>query len=222
MVQFHDMPRAPQSDDAPKRSPRKRANSPRTTAERVPRRTAPRKRAPAKRTSTPEEETSPRRNDVKEERVNRVERKAPTPVAATRAQSKAKQVQVIVSTVIIMIGIGASAAVGITDEGQIDVVRTIEERNERIRSGQVDTEENTIIVPVQNTTVRQADGGLRGLGVGAAPPPEIPETEASSTDDMASSTDAMASSTEDGEDSVPLETADKPDDGTQNEEGATQ
>ena len=195
MVQFHDMPRAAQSDDAPKRSPRKRATTTRTTADRVPRRTAPRKRV-APRVDSYEAPT--RVESPVEERV--VERRAPTPVAATRARARARQFQLLVSVVIIVIGIGASAAVGVTDDGQIDVVQTIEERNERIRTGQGNEQErNSVIVPVQNTNERQVDGGLRGRGVGT-PTPVVPDplasSTASSTDATASSTDATASSTD--------------------------
>jgi len=203
MVQFLNMPRSAQSDDAPKRSPRKRATSPRASVDRVPRRTAPRKRvAPASR----EEVTAPRLESVapvrSSERV--VERRAPTPVAASKARSRAMQLQIAISVFIIVIGVGASAAVGVTDDGQIDVVQTIEERNERIRSGQgTEQEQGSIIVPVQNTTQRLPDGGLRGRGVGSAQPVAVPEpvssTTASTTDDMASSTDATAESTEAGE-----------------------
>jgi len=200
------MPRAIESDDAPKRTPRRRASSSRASVDGVPRKRAPRKRVATPATS----ESTIRQTEPVVERE--VERKAPTPLASSRSRSRAKQLQIMVSTVIVLIGVGTSAAVGMTDKGQIDVNQTIEERNERIRTGQVSAEENTIIVPVQNTNVRQADGGMTGRGVGAAPPPPPVDTMASSTDDMASSTEAMASSTdetiENGDAESSTETAD--------------
>jgi hypothetical protein len=203
VIQFDDMPRAAQSDDAPKRSPRKRATTTRTTAERVPRRTAPRKRAP--RVSDGDTAPVERVETVIESRPT--ERRAPTPIAATKARARNRQLQMFVTVIIIVLGVGASAAVGVTDEGQIDVVKTIEERNERIRSGQgTEQEINSMILPVQNTNERLPDGGLRGRGVGTAPaaaaPDPLASTTASTTDATASSTDATASSTEDGTESA--------------------
>lgn len=124
------------------------------------------------------------------------ERKAPTRLAHERSSTKARRNQLIVVAVLLLTGVGASAAVGVTDAGQIDVNKAIEERNERIRSGQ-GSEEERVFVPVQNTTANQLpDGGLVGLGIGGAidePKPPAPATTTASS--TATSTDSVAPST---------------------------
>jgi hypothetical protein len=106
----------------------------------------------------------------------------------------------LITAVILVVGVGASAAIGFTDQGQIDVNQAIEERNERIRSGQLrEGDTQRVIVPVQNTQANKLpDGGLIGLGVGAAPPPP-PEPATTTATTTATSTDATATSTTDVE-----------------------
>lgn len=101
----------------------------------------------------------------------------------------------IIVGVLLVVGIGASAAVGVTDDGPIDVNRTVSERNERIRGNQAndrDTLITNVEVPVQNTSNGRADGGLVGLGNVNEPTPEPEPEQATST---ASTTAATASST---------------------------
>jgi hypothetical protein len=68
----------------------------------------------------------------------------------------------------LIIGVGASAGVGFTDKGGINVNEVIENRNERIRRGEI----QDVIVPVQNTNPAP-DGGLIQLS-----PEEIAKYEA--------------------------------------------
>lgn len=184
------MSRSSGDDVLKERVPRKRAASSRASV-------APRKRAVRKSVQKPEFEERVEREVVEEE----VERKAPTPLKARKTASRTKRNQFVIVGVIIMLGVGASAVVGYTDRGQIDVNKTIEARNERIRAGGGTPDDvTTEVIPVQNTNnTGKADGGLRGRGVGSktiTPPVETSTSTATSTDATASSTDAVASSTE--------------------------
>lgn len=182
----------------------------------------PRKRVTRRRVSAPSSEGSSRRRVVKkvvkkaspqpvEEVVREVARKpeastparkSPTQIAARKAKNRTRRNHLMVVLFILLLGIGGSVGVGITDKGKIDVNQTIEERNERLRSGQLSADDrDNIIVPTQNTSANQLpDGGLVGLGVGAAPPPP-PNPVATTSSSTASSTDETASSTDDGTES---------------------
>ena len=178
--------------------PRKRASR-RAVGAVAPRKTAVKKtvrrRVPRRKEMESVESRAP---DVRvDSESERPVRKAPTPIAASRRSNKAKRKQLLIVGVIFIVGMGASALVGFTDAGVIDVNKEIEERNERLRSGQLgENDTQRVIVPVQNTAANQLpDGGLIGLPVSATPPPPPPEpatTTATSTDDVASSTDAVA------------------------------
>lgn len=153
-------------------------------------RRAPRKRAVRKRAAS--NETEQRKVAVPTPPPEKIEttseRKAPTNFSATRTSRKQNRRQLIVVAVLLAIGVGASAAVGVTDVGQIDVQQTIESRNERIKSDQAteqDKAEGGIVVPVQNRS-KKPDGGLVGLG-NLNPPPEV----ATSTEAVATSTTAI-------------------------------
>jgi len=127
-------------------------------------------------------------------------RKAPTKIAETKIAALHKRKHVIVACSVLLFGIFASALVGFTDAGQIDVQKTIEARNERIRNNQANNDDlmsGMVEVPVQNTSQR-ADGGLIGRGVGSATvTPPVPETDtATSSLDIATSTESMSSTTE--------------------------
>lgn len=181
----------------------------------------PRRRAPRRRTTDPREGREDREPRVSRRTTRREvsapkpeidtnavieSRKAPTPLAAEKEGQSQRRKKFVVTMVILLVGIGASAAVGLSDSGQIDVQQTIEARNERIRNNQAD-ERDTMIsnveIPVQDTnSVGKADGGLLGRGTGGHNPApvveEVATTTATSTDMTASSTDAVASSTDDG------------------------
>lgn len=125
-------------------------------------------------------------------------RKAPTPFSLDKAIRRKKNKRLTITLGILFLGVGASAAVGFTDMDTIDVQRTIEERNLRIRNNNAN--ENDVIIsnvelPVQNTnTSQKADGGLKGRGTGGTPSAAtLPESISSST---ASTTDEVSSSTE--------------------------
>jgi len=59
-------------------------------------------------------------------------RKAPTRFASEARRLKDKRVQLGVVAALLVIGIGASAVVGFSDQGQIDVELTIQEREQRM------------------------------------------------------------------------------------------
>ena len=198
----------------PKRAPRKRAPAKRVGIDgeikpRAPRKTAttPRKRVARKKVEETEETVTERITErVTEPVVSEKVRKAPTSFASEQQATKRFRKQMMVVAVVLITGIGTSAAVGFTDKGQIDVQKTIEDRNERIRNNTA-TEQDTIAskveVPVQDTTAaakeNKADGGLIGRGTGGSVPKpraELATPNASTTESMASSTEAVASSTE--------------------------
>ncbi|MCA9356785.1 hypothetical protein H6784_04770 [Candidatus Nomurabacteria bacterium] len=161
-------------------------------------RKAPVKRAPRK--------VTPREIEKAEVRVDNelesVTRKAPTPIRSEQRNRQLRKKQIIIVASIILVGIGVSAAVGLSDPGQINVSQTVEARNERIRTNNTDErDENTSLVevPVQNTS--NAGKSLSGfVGIGSAKPDasKIEEKEtASTTASTASSTEeVVASSTE--------------------------
>ncbi|MCA9363106.1 hypothetical protein KC851_02195, partial [Candidatus Kaiserbacteria bacterium] len=81
-------------------------------------------------------------------------RKAPTSLASRKAAKKHQLKRQIIIVILLLIGIGSSAMVGLTDSGQIDVRKTIEARNERIKNNQaleIDTLVADTVIPVQNT-----------------------------------------------------------------------
>jgi hypothetical protein len=147
------------------------------------------KRAASKRATSVSPETSekpkPTRRKTASTNVSAevTKRKAPTTLSPKgRTKSPARKHAAIIATLLI-IGVGGSAVIGFTDPGQIDVVKTITERNEQAKNGGTP---NPIMVPVQSTT-QEPDGGLVGLGIGG--PEEKPATTSSSTEATASSTE---------------------------------
>ncbi|MCB9812216.1 hypothetical protein H6778_01005 [Candidatus Nomurabacteria bacterium] len=184
----------------------------------VPRRRAVRKRATRRSTRESTAEPVRKQQDEVEQKPVKVkkpapppetteERKAPTSLAGNKAIVRRKRKRLMVVGVLLVVGLGSSAAVGFTDQGQIDVQATIKARNDRIKNNQA-TEQDLMItqieVPVQNTNKeRKVDGGLHGLGIQTPPKPPVEvasttasSTTASNTDATASSTAAVASSTE--------------------------
>ena len=121
----------------------------------------------------------------------RPQRKAPTVFAEDAAKKRSYKIQAIVTVVLLVIGLGASAAVGVTDDGQIDVARTIKERNDRM-ANMVDVDGPTVVAAPQfDPSV--PDGGFVVVGQKPTPTPiPAPAATASST---ATTTDTVASST---------------------------
>jgi hypothetical protein len=163
--------------EKPKRAPRKRVAKVVSEEAETPA-PAPRKRAPRK-SSEDAVKRTPRKRVAKEEDTP-TPRKAPTPLASEKSNSKKSKKQRYVVGILMFLGIASSAAVGFTDKGSINVEATITARNEQSRAAGREGE----IVPVQNTDV-QPDGGLIGLMGSDSTPPAAP---------VASSTEAVASS----------------------------
>lgn len=182
----------------------------------------PRKRVSAKRAASPESKPALRKRVAtnidsqkpvfkSESRVTAPKsssraRKAPTGILADKEIKKGKRKQKIIVGLLLVISIGASAAVGLSDDGQINVTKTIEDRNERIRNNTADARDtlvSNVELPVQNTSGRSA-GGLRPATAAEKshvpdhlPVPEISTTTATSSDDVASSTEDGSASTAD-------------------------
>ena len=190
------MESSPDKKVTTKRVSRKRATTKRVDGEVS--RKSPRKRATrntvATKTSPPALRKSASQTEAKVE--TKIERKAPTAFAAQRVSKRNHKKQVFLVGVLILLGVGVSAMVGFMDEGVIDVQKTIEDRNERIRTNTADERDiffSNVEVPVQNTS-KKADGGLIGRPTPVTPKPA--STTATSTEETASTTDAIASSTE--------------------------
>jgi|AntRauTorckE6833_2_1112554.scaffolds.fasta_scaffold00979_17 hypothetical protein len=132
-------------------------------------------------------------------------RKAPTNFSGKKASQAKIRKRNIVIAVVMITGVGSSAAVGMTDSGQINVNQTIEARNERIRTNSAsvdDTTTSSIEIPVQSTSNNLANGGLVGSGQPTPKPPvaepaETSSTTASSSESVATSTDEMSENEED-------------------------
>ncbi|MEY3784320.1 MAG: hypothetical protein RLZZ230_642 [Candidatus Parcubacteria bacterium] len=194
-------------DVTPKRVPKKRAPAKRVSAAdkvtvRAPRKTiattasVPRKRAPRKTVASVADTVVAKA--VSEQVDDDATRKAPTSFGAEQQATKIRRRQLMVVAVVLLTGIGASAAVGFSDKGLIDVQKTIESRNERIRTNTataLDTIVSSVEVPVQDTSAdskdKKIDGGLHGRGTGGS----VPNTKAESAI-TASTTEVSASSTE--------------------------
>jgi hypothetical protein len=91
-------------------------------------------------------------------------RKAPTPIATVAKSKNKKQFSFILLGVYFFLVGAVSVGVGYSDSGQIDVVATVNQRNEKINRGEVRDERTgeitTVNVPVQNTDNRP-NGGLQ-------------------------------------------------------------
>lgn len=172
--------------------------------------TAPKKRAPRKRTPKATDETSgvdaprPRTrrvvkkamSDAGEHETERAvvterERKAPTPLAATRASKKRQSRSLWIGIGVAVVLSGAGVAIGMSDQGQIDVVAVVNERNEKINRGELRDEAGnplTATIPVQNT---EPNGGLVPADPATIPPPPEPEPVSTTTESVATSTDEV-------------------------------
>ena len=182
MVQSCHMESSSDGSSTPKRAPRQRASRSSVRATR----------------SNTERRVTPKLVEKVERVVTPPERKAPTPIASGKELKKKRRKQLLTAFVVLVIGIGTSAAVGSVDKGQIDVQRTIQERNERIRTNTTDERDvNTqwVEVPVQNTD-GNPKGGLVGAGKSAppspAPTPVVASTTAASTEQTDSTTDSTS------------------------------
>lgn len=132
---------------------------------------------------------------VKEE----VRRKAPLRTSPKETGKRTVSKKPFVMLAVMLVAFGASAFIGFSDNGQIDISSVIEERNQKVASGQTEGDapspDTSAVIPVQNTAPPSVpNGGLRGRGVGtakAAPPPPVVESVSSTTaTSTATSTDS--------------------------------
>lgn len=167
-----------------------------------------------KKASTKKRLKTPKLKANKKETNN--ERKAPTLLASNKLVKVKKRKRSLIICFVMLLGLVSSAMVSFFDEGQIDVQKTIKERNERIRNNTANENDvltSTVEIPVQNTNVNtKPDGGLVGRGIGANNPPSAPEPEptvasstATSSLDIASSSEVQASSTDNSEEENDIE-----------------
>lgn len=193
MLEYLDMPRARTTTTeeetlAPKkRAPRKRV-APVVDGE-APAPRAP--RAPRKRVE-PAVEAAP----VEVERTEPA-RRAPTSIREQRKAVSRGRRSLVWTLGIVLILCGTGVAIGMSDNGQIDVVAVVNERNERVNRGEVREGESTITVPVQSSDVRP-NGGFTPAD--APTPPPTPETPATST---ATSSEATADAAEGTSEAAP-------------------
>lgn len=94
------------------------------------------KRAPRSRAAKPVDgsEVKPKRARSTTKSVSKkpeVIRKAPTQIAEIKREKGFARKHMIVIGVLMVLGIGSSAAIGLTDKGQIDIVNIIDERNKK-------------------------------------------------------------------------------------------
>jgi hypothetical protein len=172
---------------------------------------APRKRAPRKRAPVDGETPAPRsrvrktavRHDDEpsvrpEPSDEHQSRRAPTPLKAQRLASKRNTNSLVIGLVGLAIGIGAGVGIGYSDNGQIDVVAVVNERNEKINRVEVrgdNGESVTQTVPVQNTDTRP-NGGLVPMETPSAPATsETPAATTTPVDATATSSDSASTST---------------------------
>jgi len=118
------------------------------------------------------------------EKTKRV-RKAPTTLSEVANSRKQKNFLLVKTIVIFGAVVGVSVWIGFMDKGSIDVVATVNERNEKINRGEIrnDTTGQVVTerVPVQNTDVRP-NGGLKQSATPiATPAPEIKAEPVSTT-----------------------------------------
>ena len=189
-----------EEEKTPRRAARQRVRRLSASSEkRATRKTVRQKEA----TATDERKTIP--EDTEEAKPARVpskdsaddDRKAPTPFSGKKARQARLRKRNIVLAVVMIVGIGSSAAVGVTDSGQINVNETIESRNERIRNNSATTEDvvaGVVEIPVQNTNNSLPNGGLVGSGAVRPKPPIAPPVETASS--TASSSEPVATSTD--------------------------
>ncbi len=95
------------------------------------------KRAPRKRVA----KTADDSKDVKPKRIRKVVtktssetetvRKAPTPLAEASREKRFVRKHIVVIAVLMLLGVGSSAAIGLTDKGQINTIAIIDERNKK-------------------------------------------------------------------------------------------
>ena len=109
-----------------------------------------------------------------------VRRKAPTSLDSSSQSSRKSYKIIYIPALILVLGLGISAFIGFSDEGQINIVGVINDRNTKVSAGEaVEGESGTSqIVPVQNNGNGLPDGGLVGAGT---PPPPAPVEEVAST-----------------------------------------
>jgi len=167
----------------------------------APKKRAPRKRVPRIEEAVEESQLAPKPRvrrpratpKVNEEVAEVAEpvRRAPTPIQAERRAVKRGNRALVIVAIFFVLVTGSGVAIGMTDAGPIDVVAVVNERNERVGRGEVREGENSVTVPVQNTTAG-ANGGMVPADPSLVPTPPPPSTEsATSTDETASSTEEV-------------------------------
>lgn len=136
----------------------------------APRKT-PRKRAIRRIISR--DDVSPRKIEL----VSEASRKAPSNISPKENSKFTSKKSLIIGGVLLSAVI-ASVLIGTSDSGQINVATVIDERNEKIASGENfddgSSSGSSTAVPVQNTAPPSVpNGGLHGRGVGTAPAKQL-------------------------------------------------
>lgn len=145
---------------------------------------------------------------------------SPAPDASVPRQSRLRRNRgvSIVVTLLLVVGIGISAALGLSDRGEIDVTGRMNEQLQLQANISGDgSDGSSYTVPVQNTQVVDVpNGGLRGRGIGSEPtPPPAPTVEAATTTEATSTSDVVVEEAVEAPSEEPsAETEETPSDGT--------
>jgi hypothetical protein len=118
-----------------------------------------------------------------------VSRRAPTTVSTNstitaKKHSSSKAFFVVGTICVILVGTGIG--IGMSDQGKIDIVATLNERNERINRGEVREDESSVVVPVASSPTT---GRLRPS---RQPVPDPVTTENSPSEDTDTTTELEA------------------------------
>lgn len=96
---------------------------------------------------------------------------------------------------IVVLAVSASVALGVSDNGTINVDQKLQQyaHTSRVAPDSPSAGDRAYTIPVQSTSVALPNGGLQGRGIDSTPTPLAPAQEVASS--SATSTDATASST---------------------------
>lgn len=132
-------------------------------------------------------------------------RKAPTVMNNSKSKVRFSRRTIIFSGAFVAV-LATAIWIGNTDNGQINVISKIEERNAQIANGEFTADnssgaDGSQVVPVQNGAPTVPNGGLKGRGVGTPPvsSQQASVVTASSTEN-ATSTEATSTEATTGED----------------------
>lgn len=139
-------------------------------------------------------------------------RKAPTMVATEKKTSFKPSRKIIALSTAFVAVLATAVWIGTSDNGQINVISKIEERNSQIANGEFTADNSSGLngsqmVPVQSGSPNVPNGGLKGRGVGSTnAAQQAAVVTASTTEATASSTEATSTEAVEGTETQPATT----------------